>query len=36
VNSWQRQQMRQWRDGDAGASPVYWAALATSAVDGAR
>jgi hypothetical protein len=36
VNSWQRQQMRQWRDGDAGASPVYWAALATFAVDGAR
>ncbi len=36
VNSWQRQQMRQWRDGDAGASPLYWAALATFAVDGAR
>jgi CHAT domain len=36
VNSWQRQQMRQWREGDAGASPVYWAALATFAVDGAR
>jgi hypothetical protein len=36
VNEWQRAQMRRWRDGDAGASPLYWAALATFAVDGAR
>ncbi|MFA5709473.1 CHAT domain-containing protein [Mycolicibacterium sp.] len=36
VNRWQRAQMRRWRDGDRAASPVYWAALATFAVDGAR
>ncbi len=36
VNQWQRAQMRRWREGDAGASPLYWAALATFAVDGAR
>lgn len=36
VNAWQRGQMRRWRDGDATASPVYWAALVTFAVDGAR
>jgi hypothetical protein len=36
VNSWQREQMRRWRDGDLAASPIYWAALATFAVDGAR
>lgn len=36
VNGWQRDQMRRWRDGDLGASPLYWAALATFAVDGAR
>jgi hypothetical protein len=36
VNSWQRAQMRRWRNGDATASPVYWAALVTFAVDGAR
>lgn len=36
VNRWQREQMRRWRDGDAAASPLYWAALATFAVDGAR
>jgi hypothetical protein len=36
VNEWQRAQMRRWRDGDATASPLYWAALATFAVDGAR
>ena len=36
VNRWQRAQMRRWRDGDATASPVYWAALVTFAVDGAR
>ncbi len=36
VNRWQREQMRRWRDGDASASPLYWAALATFAVDGAR
>jgi hypothetical protein len=36
VNGWQRAQMRRWRDGDATASPIYWAALVTFAVDGAR
>lgn len=36
VNRWQRAQMRCWRDGDATASPVFWAALVTFAVDGAR
>jgi hypothetical protein len=36
VNGWQRQQMRRWRDGDTSASPLYWAALATFAVDGVR
>jgi hypothetical protein len=36
VNRWQREQMRRWRGGDTGASPLYWAALATFAVDGAR
>ena len=36
VNGWQREQMRHWRDGDLTASPLYWAALATFAVDGAR
>ncbi|MGE2816430.1 CHAT domain-containing protein [Mycobacterium heidelbergense] len=36
VNRWQRDQMRRWRDGDTTASPLYWAALASFAVDGAR
>jgi hypothetical protein len=36
VNRWQREQLRKWRDGDATASPLYWAALVTFAVDGAR
>jgi hypothetical protein len=36
VNLWQREQMRRWRGGDTAASPLYWAALATFAVDGAR
>jgi hypothetical protein len=36
VNRWQRTQMRRWRDGDLTASPLYWAGLATFAVDGAR
>jgi len=36
VNRWQRDQMRRWRDGDATASPLYWAALVSFAVDGAR
>ena len=36
VNRWQRAQMRRWRAGDTGASPLYWAALATFSVDGAR
>jgi hypothetical protein len=36
VNRWQRDRMRRWRSGDSTASPLYWAALATFAVDGAR
>lgn len=36
VNSWQRQQLNRWRAGDLTASPLYWAALTTFAVDGAR
>lgn len=36
VNRWQREQMRRWRGGDATASPLYWAALVSFAVDGAR
>jgi hypothetical protein len=36
VNRWQREQMRRWRDGDVTASPLYWAALVTFAVDGVR
>jgi hypothetical protein len=36
VNRWQREQMRRWRDGDLTASPLYWAALVSFAVDGAR
>lgn len=36
VNRWQREQLRRWRDGDRTANPLYWAALVTFAVDGAR
>ncbi len=36
VNRWQRDRMRDWRGGDLTASPLYWAALASFAVDGAR
>ncbi|KGI68232.1 CHAT domain-containing protein [Mycolicibacterium rufum] len=36
VNAWQRAQLARWRGGDVAASPLYWAALATFAVDGAR
>jgi CHAT domain-containing protein len=36
VNEWQRECLRRWRSGDPTASPVYWAALASFAVDGAR
>ncbi|WP_165827636.1 CHAT domain-containing protein [Mycolicibacterium sp. GF69] len=36
VNRWQRQRMRDWRGGDLSASPLYWAALVSFAVDGAR
>ncbi len=36
INRWQREQMRRWRDGDIAASPLYWGALVTFAVDGAR
>lgn len=34
VNRWQRAQLRRWRDGDAAAAPVYWAALVNFAVFG--
>lgn len=36
VNRWQRAQMRRWRDGGVAASPLYWGALVSFAVDGAR
>jgi hypothetical protein len=36
VNHWQREQMRRWRAGVITASPLYWGALVTFAVDGAR
>jgi hypothetical protein len=36
VNRWQREQMRRWRDGEGTACPLYWAAVVTFAVDGAR
>lgn len=36
VNAWQRSQLHRWHTGDVAASPVYWAALVTFAVDGAR
>jgi len=36
VNRWQREHMRRWREGDLTASPLYWAALVSFAVDGAR
>jgi len=36
VNQWQRKQLNQWRAGLAQANPLFWAALATFAVGGAR
>lgn len=36
LNRWQRAQMRRWRDGETGANPLYWAAVVTFAVGGAR
>ncbi|MGE2719829.1 CHAT domain-containing protein [Mycolicibacterium celeriflavum] len=36
VNRWQRDRMRDWRDGGLDASPLYWAAMVSFAVDGAR
>lgn len=36
VNRWQRDQMRAWRSGELTSNPLYWAALVTFAVDGAR
>lgn len=36
VNGWQRQCLGRWCDGDLTASPLYWAALVSFAVDGAR
>lgn len=36
VNDWQRECLRRWRSGDGATSPLYWAALVTFAVDGAR
>ncbi|MCR1785504.1 CHAT domain-containing protein [Nocardioides carbamazepini] len=29
VNTWQRAQMRRWREGDLRVSPIYWAAVVT-------
>lgn len=36
VDRWQRDRMRRWRDGDLTASPLYWGAVVTFAVDGTR
>jgi len=36
VNRWQRGCLRRWRDGDVSANPLYWAALVSFAVHGAR
>lgn len=36
LNAWQRGQLSRWRAADAAASPLYWAALVTFAVDGDR
>lgn len=36
VNRWQRHCLRRWRTGDTALSPVYWAAVMTFTVDGAR
>lgn len=36
VNRWQRAQLSRWRAGDLTASPLYWSALVSFAVDGAR
>ncbi|WP_396884562.1 CHAT domain-containing protein [Mycolicibacterium sp. CBMA 226] len=36
MNRWQRHCLRRWRTGDAALSPVYWAAVMTFTVDGAR
>ncbi|MBW0018941.1 MAG: CHAT domain-containing protein [Mycobacterium sp.] len=36
VNRWQRARMRRWRSGDITASPLYWGAVVSFAVDGAR
>ncbi|MCT7659956.1 CHAT domain-containing protein [Mycobacterium deserti] len=36
LNRWQRERIGQWRDGDPQATPLYWAALVSFAVDGAR
>jgi hypothetical protein len=34
LNRWQREAMRRWRDGDLTASPLYWGALVSFALDG--
>lgn len=36
LNAWQRGQLARWCAGDLNASPLYWAALVTFTVDGAR
>ncbi|MDY6995576.1 MAG: CHAT domain-containing protein [Actinomycetota bacterium] len=36
LSVWQREQLSRWCAGDLNASPLYWAALATFTVDGAR
>lgn len=36
VNRWQRDCLQRWRSGDTATSPLYWAALVSFTVDGAR
>ncbi|BBY29875.1 CHAT domain-containing protein [Mycolicibacterium sediminis] len=36
INRWQRDELNRWRSGDPTASPLYWAAMVSFAVDGAR
>jgi len=36
VNRWQRDCLQRWRSGDVSVGPLYWAALVSFTVDGAR
>jgi hypothetical protein len=36
LGGWQREMLARWRSGDPAANPVWWAALTTTSVDGAR